>query len=115
MLSHENIVSNFKAVSYIPPFGEEAKSVSYLPLCHIYERMLNYVYQYLGISVYYAENLGTIIDNMKEVRPQMLTTVPRLLEKFYDKLINQRNTAQHQNGKQRQLYQRSGETYLTLI
>jgi long-chain acyl-CoA synthetase len=87
MLTHANIISNFIAASYIPPFGEEGKAVSYLPLCHVYERMLNYLYQYLGISVYYAENLGTITDNMKEVRPQILSTVPRLLEKIYDRLF----------------------------
>jgi long-chain acyl-CoA synthetase len=87
MLSHNNIISNFITNSYIPPFGEEAKAVSYLPLCHVYERMLNYLYQYIGISVYYAENLGTIMDNMKEVKPQILSTVPRLLEKIYDKLF----------------------------
>ena len=87
MLSHNNLISNFTAVSYIPPFGEDAKAISYLPLCHVYERMLNYVYQYLGISIYYAENLGTITENMKEVKPTMLTTVPRLLEKIYDKLF----------------------------
>jgi len=86
MLSHANIVSNFKAVSYIPPHGEEAKAISYLPLCHVYERMMNYMYQYLGISVYYAENIGTITDNMKDIKPEILTTVPRLLEKIYDKL-----------------------------
>ncbi len=87
MLTHDNIISNFKAVSYIPPFGEDAKAISYLPLCHVYERMLNYLYQYLGISVYYAENIGTITENMKEVGPQILSTVPRLLEKVYDKLF----------------------------
>lgn len=87
MLSHSNIVSNFKAVKDIPPFGEEAKTLSYLPLCHIYERMLNYLYQYMGFSIYYAENLGTITDNMKEVKPEVLSTVPRLLEKIYDKLF----------------------------
>jgi len=87
MLTHNNLVSNFKAVSYIPPFGEKDRAVSYLPLCHVYERMLNYVYQYLGISIYYAENMGTITDNMKEVQPQIMTTVPRLLEKVYDKLV----------------------------
>jgi len=86
MLTHHNIISNLKACAYIPPFGEEAKAVSYLPLCHIYERMLNYVYHYLGFSIYYAENLGTITDNMKEVQPDILSTVPRLLEKIYDKL-----------------------------
>ena len=87
MLSHDNIISNFKACRYIPPFGEEAKAVSYLPLCHVYERMLNYLYQYLGFSIYYAENIGTITDNMKEVKPDILSTVPRLLEKVYDKLF----------------------------
>lgn len=87
MLTHNNIISNFTIVAYIPPFGEEAKAISYLPLCHIYERMLNYVYHYLGISIYYAENLGTITENMKDVKPTMLSTVPRLLEKIYDKLF----------------------------
>ena len=88
MLTHDNIISNFKAAAYIPPFGEEAKAVSYLPLCHVYERMLNYLYHYLGFSIYYAENLGTITDNMKEVQPDILSTVPRLLEKIYDKLFS---------------------------
>ncbi|MBE0648932.1 MAG: long-chain fatty acid--CoA ligase [Bacteroidales bacterium] len=87
MLTHNNLVSNFKAASYIPPFGEEHNAVSYLPLCHVYERMLNYLYHYLGISVYYAENMGTITDNMKEVHPHIMSTVPRLLEKVYDKLV----------------------------
>lgn len=87
MLTHNNIISNFKAAKDIPPFGEEAKAVSYLPLCHVYERMLNYLYHYLGFSIYYAENLGTITDNMKEVKPDILSTVPRLLEKIYDKLF----------------------------
>jgi long-chain acyl-CoA synthetase len=87
MLTHHNIIANFKECAYIPPFGEEAKAVSYLPLCHVYERMLNYLYHYLGFSIYYAENLGTITDNMKEVQPEILSTVPRLLEKIYDKLF----------------------------
>lgn len=87
MLTHANIISNFKAAAYIPPFGEEAKALSYLPLCHVYERMLNYLYHYLGFSIYYAENLGTITENMKEVKPEILSTVPRLLEKIYDKLF----------------------------
>ncbi len=87
MLSHANIISNFMAVSYIPPFGEEGSALSYLPLCHVYERMLNYLYQYKGYSVYYAENLGTITENLKEISPDILSTVPRLLEKVYDKLF----------------------------
>ncbi|MDP1623649.1 MAG: long-chain fatty acid--CoA ligase [Bacteroidales bacterium] len=87
MLTHHNIISNFTVCAHIPPFGEEAKAVSYLPLCHIYERMLNYLYHYLGFSIYYAENLGTITENMKEVKPDIISTVPRLLEKIYDKLF----------------------------
>jgi long-chain acyl-CoA synthetase len=88
MLTHANLISNFIDVSYIPPFGEEGKAISYLPLCHVYERMLNYLYHYLGISIYYAETIGTVMDNMKEVKPQILSTVPRLLEKIYDKLFS---------------------------
>jgi long-chain acyl-CoA synthetase len=88
MLTHNNLISNFKACAHIPPFGEEARAISYLPLCHVYERMMNYLYQYDGISVYYAENIGTITDNMKEVHPQILSTVPRLLEKIYDRLVS---------------------------
>ncbi|MBI9036743.1 MAG: long-chain fatty acid--CoA ligase [Bacteroidales bacterium] len=87
MLSHNNIISNFKAVSKIPPVGEEGKSISYLPLCHVYERMLNYLFHYIGVSIYYAENLGTIVDNIKEIKPEIMSTVPRLLEKVYDKII----------------------------
>lgn len=88
MLSHANIISNFIAVSNIPPCGSESRALSYLPLCHIYERMMNYLFQYLGISIYYAENMGTIADNIKEIKPEILTTVPRLLEKIYDKIIH---------------------------
>ncbi|HNW76729.1 MAG TPA: long-chain fatty acid--CoA ligase [Bacteroidales bacterium] len=87
MLTHANLISNFIGVSYIPPYGEEARAISYLPLCHVYERMMNYMYQYLGISVYYVESIGTITDNMVEVNPQILTTVPRLLEKINDRLV----------------------------
>ena len=87
MLSHANIISNFLAVAHIPPFGEEGKALSYLPLCHVYERMLNYLFQYLGISVYYAENMATIGDNMREIKPDILGTVPRLLEKIYDRIM----------------------------
>jgi long-chain acyl-CoA synthetase len=87
MLSHDNIISNFKAVKDVPPVGEEGRALSYLPLCHIYERMLVYLYQYLGISVYYAENPATVGDNLREIKPNILSTVPRLLEKVYEKII----------------------------
>lgn len=86
MLSHKNLISNVVNVSYIPTFGEEGKALSFLPLCHVYERMLNYLYQYLGISIYYAESLATITDNIKEIHPDMMCCVPRLLEKIYDKI-----------------------------
>lgn len=87
MLTHNNIISNIKAVEHIPPVGQEGKALSYLPLCHIYERMLNYTFQYLGISVYYAESIASIAENIREVKPDIVTTVPRLLEKIYDKII----------------------------
>ncbi len=86
MLSHTNILSNVKALSYIPTFGQEAKALSFLPLCHIYERTLNYLYQYLGISIYYAESLATITDNIQEISPDIMCCVPRLLEKIYDRI-----------------------------
>jgi long-chain acyl-CoA synthetase len=88
MLSHQNIISNFLAVKDIPPIGEEGRALSYLPLCHIYERMLVYLYQYLGISVYYAENPATVGENLREIKPDILSTVPRLLEKVYERIIN---------------------------
>lgn len=85
MLSHHNIVNNFKGVATIPEKWS-TKALSFLPLCHAYERMLVYLYQYLGMSVYYAESLATIADNIKEIQPTMMSCVPRLLEKIYDKL-----------------------------
>lgn len=85
MLSHSNIVNQVKNLQTIP--SEWSKTaLSFLPLCHAYERMLVYLYQYLGMSVYYAESLATIADNIKEINPTMMSCVPRLLEKIYDKL-----------------------------
>jgi len=86
MLSHSNILSNIKSLSDIPSKWNN-KALSFLPLCHAYERMLVYLYQYLGISVYYAESIGTIAENIKEIKPTMMSCVPRLLEKIYDKLF----------------------------
>lgn len=88
MLTHKNLIFNFTGVSIIPTFGEEGRALSFLPLCHVYERMLNYLYQYLGISIYYAESMATISDNVKELKPDMMSAVPRFLEKVYDKIIN---------------------------
>lgn len=87
MLTHRNILSDAIAIAPIPRVGSEAKALSYLPLCHIYERMIIYIWQYLGVSVYYAESLATIAENIKEIKPELVTTVPRLLEKIYDKII----------------------------
>ena len=87
MLSHQNILSNVEAVHSYFPVDESCRALSYLPLCHVYERTNIYTYLYLGVSIYYAENMGTIADNIREISPQILTTVPRLLEKIYDKII----------------------------
>ncbi|MFC2110939.1 AMP-dependent synthetase/ligase [Bacteroidota bacterium] len=87
MLTHNNIISNVLAIQFISPVGQEGKAISYLPLSHVYERTLNYLYQYLGISIYYAENLGKIVDNINELKPEIMGTVPRLLEKVYDKIL----------------------------
>lgn len=87
MLSHKNILSNVKAAEWIFPVDETSKGLSYLPLCHVYERTVNYILQYKGVSIYYAENMGTIVDNIQEVKPHIMTTVPRLLEKVYDKIL----------------------------
>jgi len=87
MLTHQNILSNVMGVKHIFPVDESCKGISYLPLCHVYERMDIYTYHYLGLSIYYAENMGTIADNIREVKPEIFTTVPRLLEKVYDKII----------------------------
>ena len=86
MLTHLNIISNALALQNIPPTGPKGKALSYLPLCHIYERTINYIFQYKGISVYYAENIAKIVDNLKEIKADIMTTVPRLLEKVYDKI-----------------------------
>lgn len=85
MLTHRNILQNIKNLAHIPAEWNKT-ALSFLPICHAYERVLVYLYQYLGMSVYYAENLGKIADNIKEVNPTMMSCVPRLLEKIYDKL-----------------------------
>lgn len=87
MLSHHNLVSNFISTSKAHALGFGHRTLSFLPLCHVYERMMNYHFQYKGISIYYAENLGTITSDIKDVRPHIMNTVPRLLEKIYDGII----------------------------
>jgi len=87
MLSHHNIVSNVLGSEQRIPF-EESKYValSFLPICHILERMVIYLYQYYSVSVYFAESIEKLSDNLKEVKPNVITAVPRLLEKVYDKI-----------------------------
>lgn len=87
MLSHKNILSNVLNLYHIFPVDENCRVVSYLPLCHVFERTNIYILLYLGVSIYYAENMGTIADNIREIKPHVLTTVPRLLEKVYDKIM----------------------------
>ena len=87
MLSHNNIVSNVLASIPCFPPGERMKALSFLPLNHILERMVSYLYMYTGTSIYYAESLDTVGDNLKEIHPKLFTTVPRLLEKVYDKIM----------------------------
>lgn len=87
MLTHKNLVSNSLASRKRLPLGSDSKSLSFLPLCHVYERMISYLYFYTGTSIYYAESLETIGDNLREVQPDVFTAVPRLLEKVYDKIV----------------------------
>jgi long-chain acyl-CoA synthetase len=87
MLSHDNILSNVLACIPCLP-DRHMRVLSFLPLNHIFERMISYFYLYKGASIYYAESLEAIGDNLKEVKPHMFTTVPRLLEKVYDKIMS---------------------------
>jgi len=87
MLSHNNVVSNVLSSSKrLPLSNGQASALSFLPICHIFERVILYVYMYNSISVYFAESIETISDNLKEVKPNFMTAVPRLLEKVYDKI-----------------------------
>jgi long-chain acyl-CoA synthetase len=89
MLSHQNIYSNVMFSKESFPFEDapDSKVLSFLPLNHIFEKMVTYIYLYSGISIYYAESLDTIGDNLKEIKPDGFTTVPRLLEKVFEKIM----------------------------
>jgi long-chain acyl-CoA synthetase len=87
MLSHNNVVSNVLASSKRLPLNiGEASALSFLPICHIFERVILYIYMYNSVSVYFAESLDKIADNLREIKPNVMTAVPRLLEKVYDKI-----------------------------
>jgi long-chain acyl-CoA synthetase len=87
MLSHNNILSNVFACSVIIPADSHSRVLTFLPTCHIYERMLHYLYMYVGASIYYAESMDTIGENIREVKPHVFTAVPRLLEKVFDRIM----------------------------
>ena len=88
MLSHKNIVSNIlSSKKYVPLDYGNSKALSFLPICHIFERMILYLYQYCGVSIYFAESIEKLTENAQEIKPQVMTAVPRLYEKIYDKII----------------------------
>ena len=87
MLSHNNLVKNAVTTSKAHHLGYGHRAISFLPLCHVYERMVNYNFLYKGISIYYVENMGTVSETVKEIKPHLFNTVPRLLEKIYDNII----------------------------
>lgn len=100
MLSHANILGQIENLHHTPS-PTSTKALSFLPICHAYERMLVYLYQYLGMSVYYAESVATIANDMKEIHPTMMSCVPRLLEKIYLKV---RQNGQKQKGISKMIF-----------
>jgi len=87
MLSHQNVVSNVLSASKRLPLEiGKSTALSFLPICHIFERVILYIYLYNGIKVYFAESMETIPDDLRDVKPEVMTAVPRLLEKVYDKI-----------------------------
>ncbi len=87
MLTQENLVSNFVAHSKMHNLGKDHHVISFLPLCHVYERSVNYHFQYKGMGIYYVKNLAQIVMAIKEIKPYMFNSVPRLLEKVYDGFV----------------------------
>ena len=87
MLSHKNLVSNFIAHSKLHQLGKDHHVISFLPLCHVYERSVNYHFQYKGMGIYYIGNLAQIVPAINEIKPHIFNSVPRLMEKVYDGFI----------------------------
>ncbi|MCU4175740.1 AMP-dependent synthetase/ligase [Carboxylicivirga sp. N1Y90] len=113
MLSHENFMSNMKASIPLFPLSPRDNILSFLPLCHVYERMINYLYQANGCSIYYAENLATIAQNLVEIKATAFVTVPRVIERIYDKLVSK---GEDLSGIKRSIFfwaMRLGERYRT--
>jgi long-chain acyl-CoA synthetase len=92
MLSHHNVLSNVMACLPYLPIEQGARVISFLPLNHIFERMITYVYLFSGVTIYYAESLDELGNNLREVKPDMFTTVPRLLEKVYERILSKAET-----------------------
>lgn len=87
MLSHNNLLSNVLSCKYSIPADEHSRVLTFLPVCHVYERMLHYLYMYCGSAIYFAESMDTIGPNLVEVKPHVFTAVPRLLEKVFDRIM----------------------------
>ena len=87
MLTQQNLVSNFVAHAKMHDLGKDHQVISFLPLCHVYERSVNYHFQYKGMGVYYVGNLSQIVSAIREIKPHMFNSVPRLLEKVYDGFV----------------------------
>jgi long-chain acyl-CoA synthetase len=88
MLTHGNMICNVLASVEHMPVDQYGRALSFLPMCHVFERMVMGIYTFCGVSVYFAQSMDTIGDNLREVKPMLFTTVPRLLEKVYDRIIN---------------------------
>lgn len=111
MLSHNNFMSNVDGVYDLFPLFSTDRIISFLPLCHVFERMVNYLFQVRACSIYYAENLGTISANMVEIQANAFVTVPRVIERIYDKLVA---TGESLTGLKRMLFfwaMKLGENY----
>ena len=87
MLSHQNLVASYLAGREVTKLEHGARGLTFLPPCHAYERMAIYTYLYIGITIYFAEGLEKIGDNLNEIKPHIMTSVPRLMEKVYEKII----------------------------
>jgi len=93
MLSHKNIIDNiFKTGKTLDLTGDHKRVLSYLPICHIFERAASYYYQYLGYQVHFAESIELLGDNIREIKPHFIAVVPRLLEKIFDKIVAKGST-----------------------
>lgn len=101
MLSHSNFIHNFEGATNVLSINPLTKALSFLPLCHVYERMINYMYLNMGISCYYCDSIDRLRDFMKEVSPEIFGAVPRVIEKTYDKLVR---TGRGLKGIKKQLF-----------